>query len=101
MALGRAWASIDVLPNMLSAVVRVSALRSHTRADYVRRFHERGWAVVPYRAMWPVRIVVSTPSLQLFCRIRKAQEPMGVQTFRPELAVEGFDEAVVRRLARP
>lgn len=26
---------------------------------------------------------------------------MGVQTFRPELAVEGFDEAIISRLSRP
>jgi len=31
----------------------------------------------------------------------KAHEPVGVQALGPELAIEGFDEAVVRRLARP
>src|SRR4051794_6899323 len=31
----------------------------------------------------------------------KAQEPVRVQTFASELAVERFDEAVVRRLSRP
>ena len=34
-------------------------------------------------------VVVSTPSLQLFCRIRKCQEPMLVQTLRPEASIEG------------
>src|SRR3546814_19132626 len=50
-------------------------------------------------AMWPLFIVVSTPSLQLFRRIGKVQEPMGVQAFRPQPAVERLDERVVGRLA--
>ena len=33
--------------------------------------------------------------------IVKAQEPVRVQAFASELAVQGFDGAVVRRLARP
>src|SRR3546814_5967492 len=49
--------------------------------------------------MWPLFIVVSTPSLQLFRRIGKVQEPMGVQAFRPQPAVERLDERVVGRLA--
>ncbi len=48
----------------------------------------------PMRAFF---IVVLAPILQLFLGICKAQEPVGVQTFRSEAAVEGFDEGVVRR----
>ena len=51
--------------------------------------------------MWPDFVVVSTPILHFLPCVVKAQEPMGVQTFTSELAVEGFDEAVVRRLAWP
>lgn len=57
--------------------------------------------VVSDRRMRSILIVVSTPILHLFAGVRKRQEPMGVQTFRPELAVEGFDEAIISRLSRP
>ena len=50
--------------------------------------------------MRPILVVVSAPSLQLFLRVRKGQEPMSVQTFRSEAAVEGFDVRVIRWLAR-
>ena len=46
-------------------------------------------------------IVVSAPILQLFAGIGKAHEPVGVQAFRPELAVKRLDEPIVGRLARP
>ena len=45
--------------------------------------------------MWPDLVVVSAVSLQLFLRIRKRQEPVSVQTFSAELAVEALDERVV------
>lgn len=51
--------------------------------------------------MGPILVVVTAPSLQLFGRIRKRQEPVGVQTLGPEAAVEGLDEGIVRRLAGP
>src|SRR6187200_3217156 len=51
--------------------------------------------------MWPDLVVVSTPILHFLSCVVKAQEPMGVQTFASELAVERFDEAVVGRLTRP
>src|ERR1700710_2397077 len=51
--------------------------------------------------MWPDLVVVSTPILHFLPCVVKAQEPVRVQTFAPELAVERFDEAVVGRLARP
>lgn len=56
--------------------------------------------VVSDRAVGSVLIVVPTPILQLFPGIRKTHEPVGVQTLRPELAVEGFDEPVVGRFTR-
>ena len=49
--------------------------------------------------MEPDLVVVVAPSLQLFGRICKRQEPVSVQTLGPEAAVEGFDEGVVRGLA--
>jgi hypothetical protein len=39
----------------------------------------------------------NAPSLP---RVVKRQEPVGVQTLRPELPVEGLDEGVARRLPR-
>jgi len=60
-----------------------------------------GRDVVPDRAMRSDFVVVSAPSVQLFAGVCKAHEPVGVQALRSELAVEGFEEAVVRRLSRP
>ena len=40
-------------------------------------------------------IVVSAPSLQLFGRVGKRQEPVGVQTFRAEPAIKCFDIGIV------
>ena len=57
--------------------------------------------VISVRRVRTFLVVVSTPSLQLFAGIRKAQKPVGVQAFGPELAVERLDEAVVGRFARP
>jgi hypothetical protein len=42
--------------------------------------------------MRAILIVVSAPILQLFLRVGKRQEPVGVQTFRPEAAVENDRE---------
>ena len=50
--------------------------------------------------MGPIFVVVSAPILQLFGRVGKRQEPVGVQALGPEAAVEGLDEGVVRGLAR-
>jgi hypothetical protein len=50
--------------------------------------------------MWPNLVVVSTPILHLFAGIRKGQEPVLVQAFRTESAVERFDEGVIGRFAR-
>lgn len=46
-------------------------------------------------------VVVSTPSLAFSHRVIQAHEPVGVEAFRPELAVEALDERIVGRLARP
>ena len=40
------------------------------------------------------------PSLHLFGGVGKAHEPVAVQAFRPEPAIERFDEGVVRRFSR-
>ena len=51
--------------------------------------------------MGPDFVIVSTPILHFLPGVVKAQEPVGVQAFASELAVEGLDEAIVRRLSRP
>lgn len=51
--------------------------------------------------MGPFRVVVVAPIFHLFPGIRKAEEPVRVETFRPEAAVECFDVGIVRRLSGP
>ena len=46
---------------------------------------------MPDRPVRPILVAVSAPSLQLFGRVRKGQEPVGVQALGPEATVEGFD----------
>lgn len=50
--------------------------------------------------MWSDLIIVSTPSLHFYPCVVKVHEPMRVQAFSSELAVEAFNKAVVRRFAR-
>lgn len=45
--------------------------------------------------------VALAPFLHLGPGVVKAQEPVGVQALRPELAVERHDEGIVRGLSRP
>lgn len=70
--------------------------------------------VISDRPVGSVLVVVPTPSLQFFLCVRKAHEPVRVQAFPPELAVEceedqktvwgtifpTQDEAIVGGLAR-
>jgi len=51
-------------------------------------------------AVWSDLIIVVVPSLHFWSCVVKAHEPMSVKTFSSELAVEAFDEAVVRRFTR-
>src|SRR5579872_500925 len=53
------------------------------------------------RAVWSNLIVVSTPSFAFSLCLVEAQEPGGVQALGSDLAIEGFDEGIVRWLARP
>lgn len=99
--LARVTEERDVLPNVPSAVVRVSVLALGTRAGCVCRFGERCRDLVPDRAVWAMLVVVSAPSLHLFGRVFKAHEPVAVQAFRPEPAIERLDESVVGWLAGP
>jgi hypothetical protein len=46
-------------------------------------------------------VIVPALSLAFADRVVAADEPFLVQAFRPELAVERFDERVVGQLARP
>ena len=51
--------------------------------------------------MWPHLVIVSTPSLAFSNRIVEAHEPVLVQAFSAELAVDAFDECVVGRRTGP
>ena len=53
---------------------------------------QRNRGSLPDRPVRAFLIVVLAPILQLFLRICKTQEPVSVQTFRAEAAVERFDE---------
>jgi hypothetical protein len=46
-------------------------------------------------------VVNSTPSLAFSNRLVQAYEPVLLQAFRPELAIEGLDKLIVRCLAGP
>ena len=52
-------------------------------------------------AVWANLVVISAPSLALSDGIVDAHEPVLLQAFRPELAVEGVDERIVCRLVKP
>ena len=52
-------------------------------------------------AVGSVLVVVPAPILQLLPGVFKAHEPMGVQAFRPQIAVERFDKGIVGRLSGP
>ena len=46
-------------------------------------------------------VVVSAPSLQLFGRFCKRQEPVRIQALGAKPAIEGFDACVVGGLTQP
>ena len=70
-------------------------------AVWSRSVHERYRGFVPDGAVWADLVVVPAPFLHVRPGIVKAEEPVGVQALGPELAVEGLDEGVVRRLSPP
>ena len=86
-------------------------LLDHRRLEFPASFRRRaGIAVgvhqgsrrnVADRSVWPILIIVSAPILHLFSRVGKRQEPVRVQAFRPEPAIEGFNERVIRGFAGP
>ena len=57
--------------------------------------------LVADRAVRSHLVVVSTPSLAFSPRLVEAEEPVGVQALRPELAVQALTARIVRRLTRP
>ena len=63
--------------------------------------HERYRRLVTDGAVRSNPVIVSTPFLHFLPGVVKAHEPVSVQTFGPELAVERLDEGVVGRLAGP
>jgi hypothetical protein len=58
----------------------------------------RGWDTTD-AAVRPDLVVVASPSSNLLTRLRERFEPLLVQTFVAELAVEALDVGVLRRLA--
>gem|GEM_PF-1772378 len=68
----------------MSHLVAISAVHCRSRCD---------------RAVWSDLIIVVVPSLHFYPRFVKVHEPMRVQAFGTELAVEAFDKAVVSRFA--
>jgi len=61
--------------------------------------HDRG--DIPDRAVRSLFVVVSTPAVQLLASVFQRQEPVRIHAFAAQLAVERFDEGIVRGLARP
>lgn len=55
--------------------------------------------VISDRAVGSVLVLLPKPSLQFLLCARKAHEPVRVQSFRPELAVERLDQAIIGGLA--
>jgi hypothetical protein len=51
--------------------------------------------------MWPEIVEALPPIFDLGMGVFEGQEPMHVQTFTSETAVERFDERLVSRLAWP
>src|SRR5665647_2332013 len=62
---------------------------------------QRNRGLLPDCPMWAFFVVVSAPILQFCPGVVKGEEPVRVQTLRAETSVEGFDEGIVSRLARP
>ena len=81
--------------------VEFSGLWSRRRAGCAGGNHEGSRGLVADGAMRPVFVVVAAPILQLFVGVGKGQEPVRVQTLRPEATVECLDEGVVGRFAWP
>ena len=90
-----------VRPNFGSPAVRVFRLRSRWRAGCANVIQQANRRLLADRAVRALLVVVLAPILQFFLRVRKAQEPVSVQTFRPEATVERFDKRIVGRLAWP
>lgn len=63
--------------------------------------HELHRGHVADGAVWSFLIVLSPISLAFWSGIIQRQEPVLVDTLGPNLAVEGFDEDIIRRLAGP
>jgi len=51
--------------------------------------------------MGPFLVVVPTPILHLFACVRKAHEPVSVQTLRPKATIERFDVRIIRGFSGP
>ncbi len=62
---------------------------------------ERGRGLLAACAVGPLGIVVHPPGLDDRPRLLQRREPVYIQAFVAEAAVEGLDEGVVRRLTRP
>ena len=91
----------DPIPNLGPPEGRVFRLRHGDGLVTPPGFCQHDRDLVADRAVWSFLVVVSAPILQLFGASARRQEPVGVQAFRPEAAVERLDERIVGRLAGP
>ena len=64
-------------------------------------FRQQDRDLVAGRAVQPFFVVVSSPSLQLFGRVRKRKDPVLVQAFGSEAAMERFEKRIVGRFPWP
>ena len=58
---------------------------------------ERHWRPVAERGVWTLCVVMDAPFLNDHLGLPEAGEEFAIQTFIPELAVEGFTEPILPR----
>jgi ParB/RepB/Spo0J family partition protein len=98
---GRAVGLNDPSPIVGAPEGRVSGPSSRWRAGCATAVLQRNRRLIADRPVRAFLVVVSAPSLQLFLRVSKRQEPVRVQALCPDAPVESLGEGIVRRLAGP
>ena len=92
---------IELAPNVGPARGRTSRSLDQWAAGLPNGLHELHRGLVADGAVWWFLVVLSPISLALRPGIVQDQEPVLVDAPGPHLAVAGFDEGSVRRLAGP
>ena len=85
-----------MLPNVPPAEARVSGIRQHHGLAACADFMSAAGTLFRSHCEAVRRCSLYAKPPTFFLRIGKAQEPGGVQTFRPEPSVERLDERVIR-----